>query len=315
MIMPRDVPTTRSAAAAAEAAGLEWFGIGDSPVVFGESYLHQAEAVHATERIAVGPLVTHVVLRHPVVLASLLSTLQEISGGRARGVIGTGNSAARGVGLSPARLAEVREAVALIRDHWAGRGATYGESAIPATGVARPEAPLFIAGDGPKVAALGAEVGDGFMFSGALDERLVASRAHVLGDVPLWIAVAFSPETSAHAVHADLGAALVAIANRALRGDLSERRVPDALQPQVRAMHQAYDYAHHGTHERPSNAEVISDELAEFLAERFCIWGDDARFAQTLAMLEGAGCAGVMFIVNRPDPVGTIEELGRRLRR
>jgi 5,10-methylenetetrahydromethanopterin reductase len=315
MIMPRDLAGTRAAAQAAEQANLSWIAFGDSPVVFGDSYLHQAEAARVTQDIHVGPMVSHVVVRHPVVVAGLLSTLQELSGGRAICVLGTGNSAARGIGLPPARLSQLRAAVAMMREHWAGRAAAFGDSVVPATGVARPTAPIFLAGDGPKIARLGGKIGDGFIFSGAIDDELIRRRQAAAADAPFWVAAAVSPATTITEVRDDLGSVLVAIGNRALRGDLTERGVPQHLHAEVRAMHDRYDYGQHGAHERPVNAAIISRELSEFLADRFCLWGDDIQLGSRLHALDAAGCAGVMFIVNRPDPVDTIVTLGQRIGR
>ena len=70
LFMPRSLERTRAAAAAAEAAGFGWFGVGDSPAVFEDASLHLSEAARVTTRIALGPMVTHVVVRHPLVVAT-----------------------------------------------------------------------------------------------------------------------------------------------------------------------------------------------------------------------------------------------------
>ena len=100
----------------AEALGFSWLGIADSPTVYQESYLHQLEALHATRRLIVGPVATHVTLRHPLIVGNLLATLNEIGDGRTVGVLATGNSGARGVGLTPATAERLGEAVSC--DPW-----------------------------------------------------------------------------------------------------------------------------------------------------------------------------------------------------
>src|SRR3984957_67345 len=120
MIFPRDVRETRRVAARVEALGFSWLGIADSPTVYQESYLHQLEAANATRYLMVGPVVTHVTLRHPLIVGNLLSTLNEISNGRTVGVLATGNSGARGVGLPPATVKQLGAAILAIRGNWAG---------------------------------------------------------------------------------------------------------------------------------------------------------------------------------------------------
>ena len=93
MIFPRRAAETRRVAERAEALGFSWLGIADLPTIYQESYLHQLEALHATRHLTVGPVVSHVTLRHPLVVGNLLATLNEIRGGRTVGVLATGTAA------------------------------------------------------------------------------------------------------------------------------------------------------------------------------------------------------------------------------
>ena len=127
MIFPRRAIETRRVAERAEALGFSWLGIADSPTVYQESYLHQLEALHVTRRLIVGPVATHVTLRHPLIVGNLLATLNEIGDGRTVGVLATGNSGARGVGLTPATAERLGEA-----DSTGGRpGASWSASMSP----------------------------------------------------------------------------------------------------------------------------------------------------------------------------------------
>ncbi len=320
LFMPRSLERTRALAVAAEAAGFDWFGIGDSPAVFEDAWLHLAEASRVTSSIVLGPMVTHVVIRHPLVVANQLATLDELSGRRVRAAIGTGNSAARGLGLAPATLAQMREAVDLMRGYWAGDGGRYGASLVPPSGIVRPPVPLYVAGDGPRSVAFGGSVADGVVYSGSLSDevlhrRVAATRAVRGAEVPVWVAVAASATDDRETVRRELGPALVAIANRALRGDLTERAVPSDLQDDVRAMHARYDYAAHGTFERPDNAEMISDRLADHLLDQFCLVGGPDEWSATLQRLEAAGVDGVVTIINQSDELGTLDRIAERLRR
>jgi 5,10-methylenetetrahydromethanopterin reductase len=317
MMFPRRAAETRRVAERAEALGFSWLGIADSPTIYQESFLHQLEALHATRRLTVGPVVTHVTLRHPLVVGNLLATLSEIGGGRTVGVLATGNSGARGVGLAPATVQQLGEAVGAIRGYWAGAGAKFGESRIPATGLARRGCPLFIAADGQRVATLAGEQGDGMFYGGTMEPAVLARRiaaGRKRADQKLWLGPAVSLARTVGSVLEEMGTLVVAMANRAFRGDLFERGIPEALHADVRAMWQRYDYAYHADATRPLNLGIVSSALAEFLVEHFVIWGDAPRWRSKFDLLRSHGCNGVMFILGQGDADQTTEAIASRLR-
>jgi 5,10-methylenetetrahydromethanopterin reductase len=72
----------------------------------------------ATERVLVGPDVTHPLLVHPIVTAASLAALDELTGGRA--VLGVGRgSLTEPLGIAPAAPARVRGLVADVERHLA----------------------------------------------------------------------------------------------------------------------------------------------------------------------------------------------------
>ena len=316
MIFPRRAAETRRVAERAEALGFSWLGVADSPTVYQESYLHQLEALNATHRLTVGPVVTHVTLRHPLIVGNLLATLNEIGHGRTVGVIATGNSGARGVGLAPATVKQVGEAVDAIRSYWAGVGAKFYESRIPATGLARKACPLFVAADGQRMATLAGDKGDGMFYGGTMEPTVLARRiaaGRKRAEQKVWLGPAVSLASSIGAVLNEMGTLVVAIANRAFRGDLFERGIPEALHADVRTMWQRYDYAYHADSTRPLNLEIVSPALAEFLVEHFVIWGDAPRWRTKLDLLRGHGCNGIMFILGQGAAEPATEALAARL--
>jgi 5,10-methylenetetrahydromethanopterin reductase len=317
MMFPRGVTETRRVAERAEALGFLWLGIADSPTIYQESYLHQLEALRATRRLTVGPVVTHVTLRHPLVVGNLLATLNEISEGRTVGVLATGNSGARGVGLPPATVQQLKEAVGAIRGYWAGAGGHFGESRIPATGLTRQGCPLFIAADGQRVAALAGELGDGMFYGGTMEPAVLARRiaaGRTRPEQKLWLGPAVSLATTVGSVLDEMGTLVVAMANRAFRGDLFERGIPETLHADVHAMWKSYDYAYHADASRPLNLEIVSAALAEFLVEHFVIWGDTSRWRAKLDLLRSHTCDGIMFILGQGDASKITESLAERLR-
>jgi 5,10-methylenetetrahydromethanopterin reductase len=317
MIFPRRIVETRRVAERAEALGFSWLGIADSPTVYQESYLHQLEALHATRRLIVGPVATHVTLRHPLIVGNLLATLNEIGDGRTVGVLATGNSGARGVGLTPATVKRLAEAVAAIRGYWAGVSAHFEESRIPPTGLRQRGCPLFIAADGQRVAALAGKQGDGMLYGGTMEPAVLARRiaaGRKRADQKLWFGPAVSLAPTIGSVLDEMGTLVVAMANRAFRGDLFEREIPESLHADVRAMWQRYDYAYHADSTRPLNVDIVSPALAEFLVEHFVIWGDAPRWRSKLGLLRTYGCDGIMFILGQGDAEQACEAIASRLR-
>jgi len=313
MGLPRSLPGTVETARAGEAAGFHWMGVADSPTVYQESYVHQVEAVRATKHLLVGPMTTHVVARHPVIVGNLLATLNELSGGRIVATIATGNSAARGLRMKPATVAELGQAIEAIRSYWRGEGGEFRTTRIPPTGLERSGCPIFVGADGPKATRLAGEVGDGLLYGGTLlpqvlGRRIAAGRTRAGQEV--WLGPAVSLQETWEDVRDELGAMVVAMA---FRGDLGERGLPSEIQEDVRAMRERYDYGFHADATRPQNVQVVSDRLARYLIEHFCIWGTEQRWRERLEAVRAAGADGVMFILGQADQPAAVAAIGRRL--
>jgi alkanesulfonate monooxygenase SsuD/methylene tetrahydromethanopterin reductase-like flavin-dependent oxidoreductase (luciferase family) len=190
---------------------------------------------------------------------------------------------------------------------------------IPATGMRRDACPLLIAADGQRGAELASRAGDGLLYGGTMApnvrrRRLAGARA---GSEPrtAWIAPTVSLAEDHDAVRDDLGAMVVAMANRAMRGDLDEREVPPDVQADVLEMRRAYDYGYHADNSRPRNTGVVTDRLASHLIDSLCLWGDEPRWADTLASLEADGWDGVMLILGQAEQLSVVRAVGERLQR
>jgi alkanesulfonate monooxygenase SsuD/methylene tetrahydromethanopterin reductase-like flavin-dependent oxidoreductase (luciferase family) len=135
-------------------------------------------AAAVTRRIRVGSFVTNVMNRHPAVLARMLATLSDQSGGRVELGLGVGGNAAElaayGIDFpGPAeRVAILEEAVGVLRALWsggpadfAGRHFTLAEAwAHPAP---QPPPRIIVGGEKPAGARLAARVGDAWTTNGA----------------------------------------------------------------------------------------------------------------------------------------------------
>ncbi len=166
-----DPAETVRSARAAEDAGFDVFHIGDH-VGAGPSVLASlAAAASATTTIRLCPLVLNNDLRHPVVLAQELATIDRLSGGRLEVGIGAGHSfteyAAIGHTFDPPaiRKARLAEATEILRKLLDGQPVTYtGEhyrihdavTVRPAQG----HVPLLVAVNGRKALAHAARHAD-----------------------------------------------------------------------------------------------------------------------------------------------------------
>jgi 5,10-methylenetetrahydromethanopterin reductase len=316
MLLPRSLEQTRALAARGGALGFDWISVADSPTVYQDSYLHQLEVARTAPNVTVGPMVSHVVARHPVIVGNQLSTLSSFTDGRVIGTLATGNSAARGLGMKPASIATLERSVHAIQAYWRGERGELDGSFIPATGIKRDTCPLLISADGPKAAELSGRAGDGLLYGGTLDPEVRRRRLAAIGDPAgkqAWIAPTVSLMENHQAVREDLGAMVVAMANRAMRGDLDERNVPAGVQADVLEMRKAYDYGFHADNSRPRNTGVVTERLTDYLIDSLCVWGDQARWASLFDELEDEGWTGVMFILGQAEQTGVIDAIGARL--
>ncbi len=98
----------------------------------------------ATERVLVGPDVTHPLLVHPVVTAANLAALDELTGGRA--ILGVGRgSLTEPLGIAPASPARVRGLVEEVERHLAGSFSWQPP---------RRRVPVFVGAFGPRMLEL-----------------------------------------------------------------------------------------------------------------------------------------------------------------
>ena len=173
---------TAGYAAEVEAAGFDFMWTPDTPLLAGrwrDVYMHLGAAAERTERIRLGPGVTNPLTRHPLTTASAIATLDDVSGGRADLVAGTGYSSAYIIGRKAATLADMREATALWRGLLGGQPTDPGGSE---TVIDRPNAdlPIILAATGPRMLALAGEIADGVLIHvGAAPEAVAWALARV----------------------------------------------------------------------------------------------------------------------------------------
>jgi F420-dependent oxidoreductase-like protein len=128
-----------------------------------EAYTTLGHVAALTERMALGVLVTGVMYRHPGLLAKIVTTLDVLSGGRARLGIGASwyEREQRGLGVPVVPVAErferLEETLQICRQMWSdddgpfsGRHYQLAETLCVPAPITRPHPPILVGGGGEK---------------------------------------------------------------------------------------------------------------------------------------------------------------------
>src|SRR5262249_5022830 len=161
--VPVGRPLTEVAAfvARCESAGFDGVGIHDHPSSGRDAYLALALAAQVTKRLRLFPATSSPVVRHPLVLASLAHSLDEIAPGRTCLTVAPGFIPTRSRGQSRAAVAVMREAVRALRRLLAGEGVDFGASPTRLRNRSPTPTPVHLLAAGPRMIELAGEVADG----------------------------------------------------------------------------------------------------------------------------------------------------------
>jgi 5,10-methylenetetrahydromethanopterin reductase len=153
--------------AVAESLGYHRAWCYDSPAVYPDVWMILALAAERTSRIGLGPGVLIPSLRHPMVTAAAIATLEAAAPGRVAVGIGSGFTGRVSMGRRPMRWVDVGAYVLTLQALLRGETATW--EGVPLAmlhpdrcGAPRPlQVPIIIGADGPRGSAIAGEVGDG----------------------------------------------------------------------------------------------------------------------------------------------------------
>jgi 5,10-methylenetetrahydromethanopterin reductase len=283
-----------------EENGFEWLGVADSQSVFRELYVALTVATLHTTRIRLGPLVTNPLTRHPVVTASAMSSIDELSGGRTVIGLGSGDSAIFTLGAPPATLASLEDAVATL-NRLTGGDPVDREGKRWQVHRSKRRVPVYLAAEGPRTLELAGRMADGVIvglgltpdvirLSLAAIERGARAAGRRLSDLDVWWFAKTNVADTREAAVAPITMALAASANHAFRFTLDGKGVPLDLHDRIKGLQREYD-AHHHEIAGGGNAGLIDRwGLTEFLLDRFAIAGtpDDCVVQIRRAMAAGA---------------------------
>ncbi len=321
VVLQTDPPVRRTVelARAAEAHGFHHVFTFDSVVLWQEPFVIYPQILAATSRVAVGPMVTNPMTRDPTVTASSLATLDEAFGPRTVLGIGRGDSAVRVTGARPASLAEVEEAIVVIRQLAGGDAATIRGHRVRLQWAKGPAPPIWMAAYGPRALALAGRVADGLILQLADPDicgwaiEMVRAAARAAGRDPHALAIcvaapAYVGEDLAHQrEHLRWFGGMVGnhVAEIVRRYGADSGAVPHALTASIEGR-RGYDYAHHGRSGNPSSA-FVPDQVVD----RFCILGPPAAHVEKLHDLAARGVTNFALYLMHDRQLETLEAYGR----
>jgi probable F420-dependent oxidoreductase len=297
----------------AEACGFEYGWIFDSHVLWKEPYPLLTLMAANTQRMRLGTCVTNPRVRDLTVTASLLATLNLISGGRMELGIGRGDSSRRVLGKKPTTVTYLEEASLKIKALMSGEEVQHDEGPARlmwATGAS----PIWIAGYGPKVLTMAGRIADGIILQFA-DPDLIqwcvdfvheSARAagrdpkkiEIMAAAPVWM----SDDLKVARERVRWFPALVS--NHVI--DMISKHPPDQLPEKLTSYVRnrgKYDYQHH-CEVGSDNAAFVSDEVVD----QFCVLGSAEAHRQKLQQLARAGVTQFNIYLMCGDEEQTLEQ-------
>ena len=165
-----------------EEAGFHGVGVHDHHHSGRDAYVTLALAAFRTSRLLLYPATTNTVTRHPLVLAALTNSLEEVAPGRSFLTLAPGFLSVESVGQRRAPLQRLRQDIVTVRRLLAGE--TVPSDGAPMRLNNRPEKPppVLLTASGPRLLELAGEVADGAMMLVGLHPDAVAAARKRLWD-------------------------------------------------------------------------------------------------------------------------------------
>jgi probable F420-dependent oxidoreductase len=306
-----------SLARQAENCGFTYGWSFDSHILWQEPYPLLTLMATNTQHMRFGTCVTNPIVRDPTVTASLLGTLNRISGGRFDCGIGRGDSSRRVMGKKPGSLESLEHAVQVIRDLNSGKKINYDGQTLDMSWANAGTPPIWIAGYGPKALRCAGRIGDGvvlqfadpalikwclgFVQQGAREAGRDFSKIRVMSATAVW------PSDDKKAARERVRWFPALVSNHVV--DLVSRYKPEELPAELTSYvrdRKGYNYLHHAE-VGSSNAEFVSDEVVD----RFCIVGSAADHIGRLKELQSAGVTQFNIYLMCGEEENTLEIYGR----
>jgi alkanesulfonate monooxygenase SsuD/methylene tetrahydromethanopterin reductase-like flavin-dependent oxidoreductase (luciferase family) len=297
--------------------GFDLVTVGDSPAGWHELYISLTVASYDAPEAMLAPLVTSPFMRHPIVTANALSTLDELSGGRVALGLATGGSTIMAIGRMPATQVEMRAELKALKDLLAGQPTEFNGAQVKPLRFPRP-IPIYYSAFGPRAIQLAGEKADGaILFTGehhldALKNRIAALREAATdvgrdpASIDIWVVSYASVRPTRQQAIDDLGA-FIAVNAMAFRTPESFATIPTQFQAKVREFQARYDPTEHVVVGGRNVALMQELGLTDFLSEFDTLAGPVENATAMLRSLEAMGVS--TFIAALPGHAAPLETI------
>ncbi len=295
----------------AERMEFDLFTLPDSQLLGREVFSSLGVVATETNSIAIGPMVTNPVTRHPSVIASSISTVDEFTGGRAILGIASGDSAVRTLGERPAKLTEMRQSIRTIQSLTSGQRAEYNGQSLQIQWANRKNLPLFWAAEGPKTQRLAGELADIVVLGTGILPELIAEQvervnegAHRAGrspeEVDKWVLARCNVMNDRADAIEKLKSSLAGVAHHSLQFSMEGKSVPDEYREPLETLISKYN-TDAGTLPGSPNAELLDQlDLTEYLANRYGVVGTPDDCIRKMEEIHNTGLVDGVFLSAAP---------------
>ena len=283
----------------------------DSPALYGDVWMTLALAAERTSSIGLGPAVLIPSLRHPMVNASALMTLEELAPGRVAAALGTGFTGRNTMGQPPMRWDDVTEYFRVLRALLRGEETVWEGQIVKIMERAPVDIPLLVAGDGPKGRAVAVELGDGIFCSGGpavgdglpdwrglLISGTVVQPGEQLSDERIMDAAGPSLAVVFHGIYQNRGAEAV----DALPGGRAWREFVEDV-----AVERRHLAVHEGHLARVTERDRAAVQEAIELLPRMSYTGSAEQLRERVAELRAKGVTEIAYQPTGSDVAGELE--------
>lgn len=315
-----DLDSFRAEVRLASDLGYDLITIGDSPAGWHELYVSLTLAAIDAPMAQLAPLVTSPFMRHPLVSANALCSVDDLSGGRVALGLATGGSTVLAIGRMPATQQEIRAEIQAYKALFAGEPIEWEGRPVKPLRFPR-SIPIYYSAFGPKAVQLAGEQADGaILFAGeqhldGLEQRIGALRAAAAAagrdpaSIDIWVVSYTSIRPTREDAYDDLGA-FIAVNAMAFRTPETLAQVPTQFRGKVLEFQSRYDPTEHVV-VGGKNVKLMEEMgLREYLSEFDTLAGPVENATNMLRKLEALGVS--TFIAALPghaNPPETIRGL------
>ncbi len=309
----RDFAAYREWLRVAEGCGYDLLTTGDSQSLWADPFVSMTIAASGTTRPRLAITVSNPMTRHPAVVASSATALQQISGDRFVYGISSGDSALRNIGMRPSSVAELEEYVTCVQAMCDGRPASYRGQAQQLRWDHR-STPVWMAAEGPRTLQLAGRIAQGVVLSNSLTaEAMARNLSHIkegaqqagrsVDDLEIWCMANVVPAATEGEGIDQVRSVLAGTANHVFRFTLDGKGLPQELVPKVQELKRRYDSSHHASPETAAHNAALVDELGltSWLARQSTIAGPIEHCVERLHEVAAAGVRGIIVAQFVPD--------------